>query len=161
MEFTVQYLGPTRAPSSDHLWAVLMGDKHIIYTGSYRDCEDWLDQYENSAASSLPARASRPAQRRWCLRAMMSSFLGDDVGQTTPLHAMLLAAGLGVVFAVAATISGDVASSFVTLHRATAAGNFNWQESTGLTCCRHSVCDGDDLDIACALAPADTAADEP
>jgi len=159
MQLSVQYLGPIRGPADDHQWAVVIGNEHIIFTGSYRDCEDWLDQNENCATRSRPTCQGRPTIRRGCLRAALTSFLGDDAGRSTPGHALLMAAGLGVMFVIAQTMSASFASALIALHHISAAGAFAGHESGGFNSCRHSTCDVDRLDIACALAPAD--ADEP
>jgi hypothetical protein len=160
MQFTVQYLGPIHAPADDHQWAVLIGNEHIIYTGSYRDCEDWLDQQENCTTRTRPTCQRKSTIRRGCVRAMLSSLLADEAGRSTPVHAVLMAAGLGVLFVIAATISENFASALVSLHHISAAGALVGYESGGSCGHRHSACDLDHPDIACALAPADADADE-
>jgi len=155
MQFSVQYMGPIHAPADDHEWAVVIGNEHIIFTGSYRDCEDWLDQQENCATRSRPTCQGRPAIRRGCIRQMLSSFLGDDSGRSTPAHALLMAAGLGALFVVASTVSENFVSAIVTVHHLSAVGAFDRHESGRICGYRHSSCDGDRLDIACDLAPAD------
>jgi len=161
MQFTVQYLGPIHAPADDHDWAVVIGNEHIIFTGSYRDCEDWLDHQENCANRSRLTCPGPSTIRRGCIQSMLSSFLGDAAGQSSPAHALLLAAGLGFLFVLASTTSENFASALVSLHHISVARALAGYDSGGISGCRHSACDADRLDIACALAPADDEADEP
>lgn len=161
MQFTIQYMGPVHAPAADHDWAVVIGNEHIIFTGSYRDCEDWLDHHENCANRSRPTCQRVSTIRRGCIRSMLSSFLGDDAGQSSPAHAVLLAAGLGILFILASTTSENIASALVSLHHISVARALAGYDSCEISGCQHSACDADRLDIACALAPAGDEADKP
>lgn len=83
MRFTVQMIDRGSA-SKDVRWAVLLDNEHVMFVGTYRQCEDWLDAHEifTPRVRSSNEDSQNGKRAGWSQR--MMKFLSDLTTWSTP-----------------------------------------------------------------------------
>jgi hypothetical protein len=164
MSFTVQRITSDGQVSSQQKWSVVLNHEHIMFTGNYRQCEDWLDRHDihvpaaNKQATifeRISATVGRFVDRCRLGRVGQSvaSFVKNDAGHYGLAESALvglLVAGLYLGTALASSaIAWDRVAFYGDLHRLPHGTRLPFAPANN--CC--STCQGESLDIACDLAP--------
>jgi hypothetical protein len=172
MGFTVQLMSNGGASTSNEpTWAVLLNHEHIMYVGTYQQCEDWLDLYgvqEIAAKATFPCDRTcdpcgksrgmiaewfnRLVQRRFVHNACQRTvaFLTDNSGHIGLVESAGLAIAMAAVYLMLTTwtLAWNQTIIYDSLVRASNAPRQVLAGPADRTC---SPFDQQSLDIACDL----------
>lgn len=163
MSFTVQRTMRGTTTGHQQKWEVVLNHEHIMFTGDYRQCEDWLDRHEihvpaankqvtlfermsatvrNILRCSLLDRAGRSAR----------SFLKSSAGYS-PVGDSLLTVLLVALFYLG-TLFSSSAVAWQRLALACCLQRLPYGTQTSITLPNSDcpACPQESLDIACDLA---------
>lgn len=173
MRFTVQLMSHgNQSTSLEATWAVLLNHEHIMYVGTYRQCEEWLDLYgveqieptkrsprEKSSGGSSVGRsriagwfnglAQRRIVRDVCQRTV--AFLADSSGHIGLVESVGLAISMVAVYVMLTTcaMAWNRAIMYDGLVRVSRSPHTSLVIPVDRSI---SSCDPQSLDIACDLA---------
>lgn len=172
MGFTVQRY--ENANSNDGAcWAVVLDHEHIMFVGTYRECEDWLDlnevvemtnQTKQNSRTVSSARNCRSRIKQW-FQALVRfcnlrragqravSFLSGEAGHASVVEAaaigVLACLVYGGTLLVVRTVTWDRAVLYRDIMKASIAGHV---AAYGRSSEGHTDSSDDGLEIACDLA---------
>ena len=171
MGFTVQRYENVNS-SNGACWAVVLDHEHILFVGTYRQCEDWLDLNEAVEMTNRTTRGSnfwssagncRGKVKQWfhALVRMCNlrdsgkravSFLSGEAGHTGAVESIALAVLLCMLYVgsmfVVRTMTWDRTQFYRSVLRASIAGHMSSTKDVK----RHVETSSDGLEIACDLA---------
>lgn len=174
MGFTVQRMAT--GDSADSGWAIVLDHEHIMFVGSYQQCENWLDQHDVANVHGQSREAGQtPSDKttswRQSLKTWFQKIAGNSTSSKVPKHVMdllknsnghcgavesvAMAVIVGMLYVSVWQTSSIMAWQHSVLYRDLArmpSATRSLFDKQKESC--SSSCSNDSAEIACDLAPA-------
>lgn len=95
MGFTLQPIAPARGSQNRIEWAILLDNELLMFVGTYRECEDWLD-WQGVGLPKGPRAWFRPLWKK--LVSKYQVFLRQEAGCTDSFDALVMGILLASVY---------------------------------------------------------------
>jgi hypothetical protein len=95
MRFTLQPVPLTAESTHRSEWSVVLDNEHLMFVGTLRECEDWLDWQQAELPQNRPSRLRRVWQR---LTYRYQEFVRQEAGCTEAQNALTLGLLLASVY---------------------------------------------------------------